>query len=197
MRHLGEVATVIQAIDRFSERDRQFGSRFLERARFNDFSQEYSFTARVWNFDADMRLARHAIDADRFGLQRQAKIINQAGYARVLHSWVWFEFVGCNYRSGADVFDLAGDVELAALFGEFGCHTQEFVVRLLTTHLRLVQKFHRRQLVIGRGRFSRHSSLAVEWERGIRWCFSLSLYRSLAHHIFDHRRLGSFGLAAG
>src|SRR5262245_9821294 len=138
MRHLGEIATVIQAIDRFAERDREFGSRFLERTRFNDFSQEDRFTSWVWNFDADVRLARHAIDADRFGLQRQAKIINQTGYARVLHSWVRFEFVGCNYRSGADVFDLAGDVELAALFGEFGCHTQELVVGLLTTHLRFV-----------------------------------------------------------
>ena len=39
----------------------------------------------VGNFDADVRFAGHAIDANRFSFEREAQIIDQPGHARILH----------------------------------------------------------------------------------------------------------------
>ena len=97
-----------------------------------------------------MWFARHAVDANRLGLQSQTEIVNQAGNARILDARIGLELVSRHHRTRADELDLASDVEFAALLSQTRGHVQQFIVGLFATHLRFVQKFDRRQLIIGK-----------------------------------------------
>src|SRR6266496_3688686 len=78
-----------------------------------------------------MRLTRHAVDADGFGFQCQAKIINQTSNPGILHSGIGLKFIGSHDRTGTDVLDLTGDIELAAFLSQAGRHVEQFIVGLL------------------------------------------------------------------
>ena len=95
-----------------------FDCGLAELARLDDLAQEDRLALRVRHLDADVRLAGHAVDADRLGLEREAEVVDESGDARVLDAGVGLELVGGDDRAGADVLDLARDVELLALLGD-------------------------------------------------------------------------------
>ena len=109
---------------------------------------ENRFASRIGHFNTDVRLARHAIDANRFGFERQTKIVNERYDARVLHARIGFEFVSGDNRTGTDVFDLAGDIELFALFGETRGEAEQFGIGLFAVWRSFVEKLERRQTVV-------------------------------------------------
>src|SRR5438309_7473967 len=113
MRHFGQVGYVVQTINRFAQGDGEFGGRFLEGARFEHFAQVDCFSPRVRHFDADVRFARHAIDANGISFQSQTEIVDQAGDTGILHTRSGFEVRASHEPAGTDVFDLAVDAELA------------------------------------------------------------------------------------
>ena len=88
-----------------------------------------------------MGLARHAIDANRFGFESETKIIDQSCYSRILDAGIRLEFVSRDHGAGTDEFDLAGDIEFAALLGQLRRHAEQFIVRLLAPHLRFIEEF--------------------------------------------------------
>ena len=85
-----------------------------------------------------MRLARHAIDADRFGFQSQAEIVDESGNARVLHTGIRFELISRDDGTRTDEFDLAGNIELATLLSELRRHPEQFIISLFAAHLWLI-----------------------------------------------------------
>ena len=85
-----------------------------------------------------MRLAGHAIDANRFGFQSQAKIVDESGNARILHAGIRLELISRHHWTRTDEFDLAGNVELATLLSELRRHPEQFIISLFAAHLWLI-----------------------------------------------------------
>ena len=69
----------------------------------------------VGHFDADRCLSRQTVDADRFRLQGQRKIVRHAGDFAVFDAGFGFEFKRGYHGSGMNLGDCAVDREFRQL----------------------------------------------------------------------------------
>ena len=86
-----------------------------ELGRFDHVAQGDRFAARVRDFDSHRRFAGNALDQDRLGAQRQAKVFGQARDPAVFDSRLGLEFESGDHRPGIDLRDVAADIEFRAL----------------------------------------------------------------------------------
>ena len=78
VRHGFERRHLDAAVDVLAHRDGQVRRRVLEFVRFEHLAQADDFALGVRHFDADGRLARDALDQDRFGLQARGTDLRSA-----------------------------------------------------------------------------------------------------------------------
>src|SRR6266851_3248290 len=80
----------------------------------------------IVSFDADGGLAWYSIDADRFGFEREAKVIGEPDHSAVLDAGIGFELECGNDRPGVYAVDVTGYPELFALLGEYSSSSAQF-----------------------------------------------------------------------
>ena len=90
-------------------------------------AQPDDFALAVRNLDADRRLARHALDQNALGFQRQAQIVGEVGDAAVLDAGFGLVLERRDHRAGIDLRDLSVHVELGVFFREHLRQQLQFV----------------------------------------------------------------------
>src|SRR5579864_1978967 len=83
-----------------AEGESELRGRIDEFGGFDLLAQRDGLAVRVGHFDANRRFSRDALDQDRFGLEREAKIVRKAGDAAVLDAGFGLEFVSRDHRAG-------------------------------------------------------------------------------------------------
>ena len=119
MRHSGQIGGDDAAIDILAHGDGQPRFGFVEDLRLKAVAQMDGFAAVVRHLDADSILAGHALDENAFSAHRKAKIVGEAGDARVLDARFRLEFVCGDHRAGIDLHHLAAHVELGAFLHQY------------------------------------------------------------------------------
>ena len=177
------------AVDVLAHGQRDLRLRAEELLRLDHLAQPDGFALVVRHLDADRGLARHALDENAFGAQRQAEIVAQAGDAAVLDAGFGLELEGRDHRAGIDLHHLAAHVELAALFRQHLRQVLQLEFVDGAVLVGTVQQRGRRQLVAA-GQ-ARHRGLAARRAVGARG--DGDVFR-LGHRLRSIRRMGGRSL---
>ena len=100
----------------FAQRQRELRRELHEFRRLDYLAQCDCFAMRVRHFNSDGGFSRDALDQKRFGFERQAKIVGQAGNAAVFDSRLGLEFESGDHRPRIDLRDVALHVEFFGFF---------------------------------------------------------------------------------
>src|SRR6202034_195856 len=116
--HGGQIRDDDAAVDVFAHGQGEFALRGGEVLGFDDVAEPDGLALVVGDLNAHGAFAGHALDEDGFGFGSEAEVFGEAGDAAVLDAGVGTELEGGDDGAGVDLDDLAGDVELGALFDE-------------------------------------------------------------------------------
>ena len=118
VRHLLQVGDDVLAADVLAERERQLEVRLRVLGRLQQFAQHDRGALVVRHFDADSGFAGNAIDAHRFGFEREAEIVAEPGDFRVLDSGFGLELERGHDRAGMDLLHRADNFKFGGLLLE-------------------------------------------------------------------------------
>ncbi len=147
VRHSRQVGGDDAAVDVFAHGDRHLRLRSHELLRLDVLAQPDDFALAVRHLNADRAFARHALDQNALGFQREAKIVAKIGDAAVLDAGFGLELERRDDRSGIDLRDLAVNLELGVFFGEHLRQQFEFVGVNLLLFVGTLQQAAGRQFV--------------------------------------------------
>ena len=158
--HAGEIGGDDASVDVLAQRQRQLRFGADELGGLDVFAQPDDFALAVRHLNADRGLARHALDQNALGFQRQAEVVGEIGDAAVLDAGFGLELECRDHRAGIDLRHLSVDVELRVLFREHLGQQLQFVGvdRLLLVGT--MQQAAGRQLEAA-GRDARHGRLRL------------------------------------
>ena len=127
MRHSGQIGGDDAAVDVFAHGHRHLRLRSHELLRLDVLAQPDDFALAVRHLNADRALARHALDQNALGLQREAEIVAEIGDAAVLDAGFRLELERRDDRAGIDLRDLPVNFELGVFLGQHLRQQLEFV----------------------------------------------------------------------
>ena len=123
-------------------------------------AQPDNFAVAVRHLNPDCGLARHALDQNALGFERQAEVIREVGDAAVLDARLGLEFERRDHRAGIDLRHLPVNVELGILFRQHLGQQLQFVGINGLLLVRTMQQAAGRQLEAA-GRDARHGRLGL------------------------------------
>ena len=147
MRHSSQVGGNDAAVNVLAHGDRHLRLRSHELLRLDILPQPDDFALPVRHLNADRALARHALDQNALGFEREAKIVAEIGDAAVLDSGFGLELERGDDRAGIDLGDLPVNLELGIFFGQHLRQQLEFVGIDLLLLVGPLQQAARRQLI--------------------------------------------------
>ena len=151
VRHFREVGDDGMAVNVLAERDGNARLGIAPFVRLEQIAHDDFRLDGIRHFDADGTFSRHGReDVDALGLERGGDVVGERGDFFQLHAGRGMQFVARDGRAFGDVAERNLDVELRERLLHEPRVGHQFLLRLgrLDGHVRVLEKIHRRQLII-------------------------------------------------
>ena len=173
MRHFREVGDDGMTVNILAERDRNARLAVAPFVRLEQIAHDDFRLNQIGNFNADGRFSRHGREnVNAFRLERGGEVVGQALNFFQLHAGRGMQFVTRNRRAFGDVAERNLDVELRECLLHHPRVRHQLFLRLrrLHRHVGMLEKIHRRQLIIANHRHARdRHRLRFFWRESRAW----------------------------